>query len=82
MRKQEEGIWHGGMLAVRSIRNKSALSPAYIQPLPLFRMKWGESRILLMGTEVKPDYDSSMGKTIQIIALLVSDRRKPNLVVA
>ncbi|KAK1216477.1 DNA repair protein rad16 [Marasmius sp. AFHP31] len=42
MRKQEEGIWHGGMLAD----------------------------------------EMGMGKTIQIIALLVSDRKKPNLVVA
>uniref|UniRef100_A0A0W0GE17 Uncharacterized protein n=1 Tax=Moniliophthora roreri TaxID=221103 RepID=A0A0W0GE17_MONRR len=42
MRKQEEGVWHGGMLAD----------------------------------------EMGMGKTIQIIALLVSDRKKPNLVVA
>ncbi|KAF9268324.1 hypothetical protein L218DRAFT_995053 [Marasmius fiardii PR-910] len=42
MRKQEEGIWHGGMLAD----------------------------------------EMGMGKTIQILSLLVSDRKKPNLVVA
>ncbi|GLB33300.1 putative SNF2 family N-terminal domain containing protein [Lyophyllum shimeji] len=42
MRKQEQGIWHGGMLAD----------------------------------------EMGMGKTIQIIALLVSDSVKPNLVVA
>ncbi|KAF8576222.1 hypothetical protein K439DRAFT_1367824 [Ramaria rubella] len=43
MKKQEQGIWTGGMLAVRL---------------------------------------ASMGKTIQMIALLVSDRQKPNLIVA
>ncbi|KAF9480838.1 hypothetical protein BDN70DRAFT_877162 [Pholiota conissans] len=42
MRKQEKGLWHGGMLAD----------------------------------------EMGMGKTIQIIALLVSDGAKPNLVVA
>ncbi|KAG6864388.1 hypothetical protein C0991_009993 [Blastosporella zonata] len=42
MRKQEQGIWHGGMLAD----------------------------------------EMGMGKTIQIISLLVSDNVKPNLVVA
>ncbi|KAF9076667.1 SNF2 family N-terminal domain-containing protein [Rhodocollybia butyracea] len=42
MKKQEEGPWKGGMLAVCSL----------------------------------------MGKTIQVIALLVSDKKKPNLVIA
>ncbi|KAG7096575.1 hypothetical protein E1B28_003995 [Marasmius oreades] len=42
MRKQEKGIWRGGMLAD----------------------------------------EMGMGKTIQVIALLVSDRKKPNLVIA
>ncbi|KAJ7590563.1 SNF2 family N-terminal domain-containing protein [Mycena floridula] len=42
MKKQEQGIWHGGMLAD----------------------------------------EMGMGKTIQIIALLVSDNKKPSLVVA
>ncbi|KAH8115819.1 SNF2 family N-terminal domain-containing protein [Phellopilus nigrolimitatus] len=42
MRKQEEGEWHGGMLAD----------------------------------------EMGMGKTIQMLALLVSDRKRPNLIVA
>ncbi|KAE9394295.1 hypothetical protein BT96DRAFT_998675 [Gymnopus androsaceus JB14] len=42
MKKQEEGVWKGGMLAD----------------------------------------EMGMGKTIQVIALLVSDRKKPNLVIA
>jgi DNA repair protein RAD16 len=42
MRKQEAGVWSGGMLAD----------------------------------------EMGMGKTIQTLALLVNDRRKPNLVVA
>ncbi|KAK0490486.1 SNF2 family N-terminal domain-containing protein [Armillaria novae-zelandiae] len=42
MKQQEQGVWHGGMLAD----------------------------------------EMGMGKTIQIIALLLSDRKKPNLVIA
>ncbi|KAK0498253.1 SNF2 family N-terminal domain-containing protein [Armillaria luteobubalina] len=42
MKQQEQGVWHGGMLAD----------------------------------------EMGMGKTIQIIALLISDRKKPNLVIA
>ncbi|KAK0467795.1 SNF2 family N-terminal domain-containing protein [Desarmillaria tabescens] len=42
MKQQEQGVWHGGMLAD----------------------------------------EMGMGKTIQIIALLVSDKKKPNLVIA
>lgn len=42
MRKQEEGVWNGGILAD----------------------------------------EMGMGKTVQMLALLSSDRRKPNLIVA
>jgi DNA repair protein RAD16 len=73
MKKQEAGIWNGGMLAV------SFISVRRFALLMCNRMRWGRC----------PNPFTSpcscfcrMGKTIQIIALFVSDNVKPNLVVA
>lgn len=63
MKKQEEGPWHGGMLADE--------------------MGMGEHRLLDQNMTNLADDVAFLGKTIQTIALLLSEpRRKPSLVVA
>lgn len=82
MRKQEQGLWRGGMLAVclTSLLHCTVLT----QPLAmlLFRTRWGKCIRLTWPRRHIHLVLYRMGKTIQIISLFVSDPHKPNLVVA
>jgi len=77
MKKQEQGVWRGGMLAVR-IEHLVVFSGVNFLAL---RTKWGMI-LLFSSRHADSDLLQSMGKTIQIISLFVSDSLKPNLVVA
>lgn len=76
MRNQEQGTWKGGILAVRgSVTLKKSPLTGYEQD----EMGY----VLFLRNTFEPNHSISMGKTIQMIALLVSDVGiKPNLVVA
>jgi DNA repair protein RAD16 len=75
MRKQEFGPYAGGLLAVSILQRVVMFSSD-----GAYRTKWG------MWTRTANiaafDLAYSMGKTIQMIALMVSDESRPNLVIA
>ncbi|PPR03377.1 hypothetical protein CVT24_012502 [Panaeolus cyanescens] len=76
MREQEKTVWAGGMLAVGIFHSSLTCSHSYV-----FRTRWGaENHATLLAFKLTKYY--RMGKTIQIISLLVSDGTKPNLVIA
>lgn len=77
MRKQEKGIWHGGMLAVCVVVVRTFTLTDLLIPS---RTRWGKACGVFSYRVSDPA--CRMGKTIQIIALFVSDNAKPNLVVA
>ena len=78
MRKQENGVWSGGMLAVRF----QSLSFNSYNILP-FAVQDEMGCVLsnLSSTSIT-DLVNRMGKTIQMISLFVTDGAGPNLVVA
>ena len=78
MRNQEKSLWHGGMLAVRHL----VLTKTF---LLIFFFWAGRDGVYIISLKLRlysDSFDFRMGKTIQIIALFVSDDTKPNLVIA
>lgn len=82
MRKQEQGIWHGGMLAVCHFYIPYPSSDVVRFLVSPLRTRWGEYFRINVMSAYSDLLFNRMGKTIQIISLLVSDPQKPNLVVA
>jgi hypothetical protein len=86
MRQQEQGVWHGGMLAV--CLGLSIYNIVLIPRFGMVALGWystgrnGVSSTFANGLNDFHNFGCRMGKTIQIISLLVSDPHKPNLVVA